>query len=333
MFTVSARKLILEIDGLAPGDIVYFTATLRDLHTRWPGRFLTDVRTKWSEVLEHNPYITPIADDDPQAKHVKLDIFALLNQNSDCGMHVIHTFHYDLEDKLGIRIPLSQFKPDLHLSIGEMAKRWNSGKPYWVLNAGGKTDMSLKWPIEGVLQQVIDHFKDRFTFIQVGDKGSFRDRADITRDGGIHSYHPKLNNVVDMVGHTSIRELFSLIYQSQGVLTPVSMPMHVSAAFAMGGAIRPCVVMAGGREPSHWEQYPGHTYLNSFGKLSCSLSGRGCWKSRRHGDDELFGFKEKSNECHAIIGIDGNSYPICMTKIRSVSIIEAIEEYGHVSLS
>jgi len=39
------------------------------------------------------------------------------------------------------------------------------------------------------------------------------------------------------------------------------------------------VVIAGGREPAHWEQYPGHQFLHTIGALDCCRTG-GCWKSR-----------------------------------------------------
>ena len=42
---------------------------------------------------------------------------------------------------------------------------------------------------------------------------------------------------------------------------------------------RPCVVIAGGREPAHWEMYPHHQYISNNGTLSCCQEG-GCWKSR-----------------------------------------------------
>jgi len=44
-------------------------------------------------------------------------------------------------------------------------------------------------------------------------------------------------------------------------------------------ARRPCVVIAGGREPPHWEAYPTHAFLHTVGTLACCLTG-GCWRSR-----------------------------------------------------
>jgi len=58
------RKLILR-NFQSPGDILMLTAAVRDLHRAHPGGFLTDVRTSCPALWEHNPFITPIADDAP----------------------------------------------------------------------------------------------------------------------------------------------------------------------------------------------------------------------------------------------------------------------------
>jgi len=42
---------------------------------------------------------------------------------------------------------------------------------------------------------------------------------------------------------------------------------------------RACVVIAGGREPVHWEAYPTHQFIHTIGALSCCQNG-GCWRSR-----------------------------------------------------
>ena len=55
------RKLILRC-FLSPGDIATMTAAVDSLHLRYPGAFLTDVRTSVPELWEHNPRITPISD-------------------------------------------------------------------------------------------------------------------------------------------------------------------------------------------------------------------------------------------------------------------------------
>ena len=58
------QRIILR-SLLSPGDTVMLTAAVRDLHRRYPGRFLTDVRTSASQLWENNPYITKLDEADP----------------------------------------------------------------------------------------------------------------------------------------------------------------------------------------------------------------------------------------------------------------------------
>jgi hypothetical protein len=71
------------------------------------------------------------------------------------------------------------------------------------------------------------------------------------------------------------------MWRASGVLTPVSYPMHLSTMQWKDhpNDKRPCVVIAGAREPSVWEQYTCHQYIHNCGVLNCSKKGS-CWKSR-----------------------------------------------------
>ena len=53
------RKLILS-NYQSPGDFVMLTAAVRDLHLRYPGEFLTDVRSPCPQLWKNNPYLTPL---------------------------------------------------------------------------------------------------------------------------------------------------------------------------------------------------------------------------------------------------------------------------------
>ena len=103
---------------------------------------------------------------------------------------------------------------------------------------------------------------------------------------------------------TNLRQLFRLIYHAEGVITCVSLPMHIAAAFA-----KPCVVIAGGREGARWEMYQNHRYLAING---CCPDAKwdGCWKS-------------KMAECKNLI----DDIPFCMKLIRPIDIVRAVELY------
>src|SRR5439155_26233650 len=121
--------------------------------------------------------------------------------------------------------------------------------PFWIVAGGGKYDITIKWWSTERYQQVIDHFRERIVFVQVGENGH---------------HHPKLQNVVDLRGQTSIRELIRLVYHAQGCLCPVTALMHLASAVETKPGSppnRPCIVIAGGREPWNWEAYPHHQFL------------------------------------------------------------------------
>src|SRR4029077_20854811 len=167
----------------------------------------------------------------------------------------------------------TSFHGDIHVSALE--KSWYSQieeivkvrLPFWIVVAGGKLDYTTKWWNRTRYQQVVDHFLDTIMFVQVGEEGH---------------YHPPLRNVIDLRGKTDLRQLIRLVYHAQGVLCPVTLLMHLAAAVEVRPGMprnRPCVVVAGGREPPHWEAYPHHQFIHRAGALPCCEAG-GCWKSR-----------------------------------------------------
>jgi hypothetical protein len=182
--------------------------------------------------------------------------------------------------------------------------------PYWIIVAGGKYDYTIKWWHFRRWQSVVDRFSGRLLFVQVGEK---------------HHYHPQLNGVLDLRGQTPLRELIRLVYHAQGVLCPVTLLMHLAAAVqCKPGALptRPCVVVAGGREPPSWESYPSHQFVHTVGMLPCCAEG-GCWRSRSVplGDGD-----EKDEPKHLCVDPVDN-LPRCMSLITSDMVAERIELY------
>ena len=106
----------------------------------------------------------------------------------------------------------------------------------WLIITRGKYDFSIKWWVHDRYQEVVDHFKGRITFVQVG-------RSD-------HNYFP-LQNVIDLRGKTTIRGLIRLTYHRRGVVTPTTFAMHLAVTVEMREnpiSRRTCVVIAGARE-------------------------------------------------------------------------------------
>jgi ADP-heptose:LPS heptosyltransferase len=308
------RKLILR-NGQSPGDIVMLTAAVRDLHRTYPNAFLTDVRTPCSELWESNPYITQLDDDDPAVEVIDCS-YPLIHQSNDVPYHFIHAFIDHLNERLGLSIRPTEFHGDIH--VADLEKSWYSQveeivrepMPFWIVVAGGKFDYTTKWWDHQRYQDVVDHFRDQLLFVQVGERG--------------HS-HPPLRNVIDLRGRTDLRQLVRLVYHSQGVVCPVTLMMHLAAAVETRPGMprhRPCVVVAGGREPTQWEAYPHHQFLHRAGALRCCEHG-GCWKSRvlPLGDGDEKDLPE--NRCADVVG----HLPRCMDLITAADVIRAIDVY------
>jgi len=106
--------------------------------------------------------------------------------------------------------------------------------------------------------------------------------------------------------------------------------MHLSAAVPVHPRYRrrhrPCIVINGGREPTHWEAYPTHQFLHCCGALPCCQQG-GCWKSRIEplGDGDK---KDVDGLCERPhISESGQLVPMCMEMISPDMVKNAIRMY------
>ena len=301
------RKLLLR-QIQSPGDVVMLTAAVRDLHLHHPGSFVTDVRTPCPDLWAHNPYVSRLDDDDPDAEVIDCE-YPVIHQSNQRPVHFLHGFVEFFNERLGLQMAPTAFKGDVHLSSGELERpslvQEITGQdfPYWIVAAGGKYDFTIKWWSLERYQAVVDHFRGRLLFVQIGESGH---------------HHGALEGAIDLRGRTTLRDLIRLVHHAAGVITPVSLLMHLAAAIGP----RPCVVIAGGREPAHWETYPGHQFLHTIGALPCCESG-GCWRSRtlplldgdaKDGPDQL-----------CVDVVDG--LPHCMDMITADEAINRVELY------
>lgn len=310
LMSIRALKKLVLRNHQSPGDIMMLTAAVRDLHRAHPGFYLTDVRTSCPELWANNPYLTPIADTDPEALFLDCE-YPLVHRSNEVRVHFLHGFIEFLNERLGLGIQPTELRGDLHLSAAErdgispIRKLTGAGMPYWVVAAGGKYDFTIKWWESRRYQRVVDHFRGTLAFVQIGESGHF---------------HPPLNHVIDLRGQTSLRELVGLVFHADGVVCPVTFLMHLVAALPprVPGRPRSAIVIAGGREPVHWEAYPDHDFLHTIGRLPCCLEG-GCWRSRAvplH-DGEI----HDQSLCSDL----ADSLPRCMDLISPEQVIDVIE--------
>jgi ADP-heptose:LPS heptosyltransferase len=241
--------------------------------------------------------------------------YPLIHQCNARPYHFIHGFIDYLNDQMGLEIRPTEFKGDIHLSDEEkespglVETHFGEPRPYWVIVAGGKYDYTIKWWHRRRWQQVVDHFKGKLLFVQVGEAGH---------------YHPPLKGTLDLRGKTTLRELIKLVYHADGILCPVTLHMHLAAAVPLPPGrtrLRNCVVVAGGREPAHWEQYPGHHFLHTIGALECCAAG-GCWKSRTVplGDGSTMDAPKSLCE-----NVTSDSLPKCMEMISVSDVCTRVE--------
>jgi hypothetical protein len=89
---------------------------------------------------------------------------------------------------------------------------------------------------------------------------------------------------------------------------------------------RACVVIAGGRESTHWEAYPHHRYISTIGSMPCCQEG--CWISRCQKIDDNDTKNLQQNICKKPVSIGENLViPKCMDMIRPEDVIRNIEMY------
>jgi len=310
------QRLLLRCH-LSPGDIVMLTATIRDLHRAFPGRFQTAVETTARELWEHNPHLSTFDAASGGVRTIDMH-YPLINQSNIAPYHFIHGFAQYLEQQLSVRIPLTAFRGDIHLAPIE--KSWMSQVeetgfrgPFWIMMAGGKFDFTAKWWNPSFYQDIVDHFRGRIQFVQCGEA---------------HHWHPPLTGVINLIGKTNVRQFVRLMYHADGVVCPVTFAMHLAAAVETKPGHpknRAAVVIAGGREPSHWEAYPHHQYLHTNGALRCCDQG-GCWKSRCQpvGDNDP---KDQNLCLHPVVINPQLQIAKCMHMITPNDVIRAIERY------
>ncbi len=309
----------------SPGDIVALTAAVRDLQLSHPGKYFIQVDSLCGDLWRHNPHVNVVNGPEEYAEGSRVIRceYPGIHSSNRRPHHFIQAFVENLEKQLGVGIEISAFKGDIHLSEEELLNpspvlEHVGQKPFWIMIAGGKYDFTAKWWNPEHYQKVVDHFKERITFVQCGEAGH---------------WHEPLRGTINMIGRTDLREFVRLMYHAEGVVSPVTFAMHAAAAVpTRDGNLRHCVVVAGGREPVHWEQYPGHQFLHTIGQLDCCRNG-GCWKSRcqKVGDGDS---KDNHDLCKRPVQIRKDlSIPECMNLIAPDDVVTAIERFTAVRKS
>jgi hypothetical protein len=315
----------------ALGDTVCLSAFVRDLHLAYPGQYRTALSGNYRSFWENSPHV--FRGEQPRGQlYTPEYLEGIRAAGRGVKVHFLSWFHRDFETKFGIKVPVRFPHGDVHLSEKERQDRPFPGLRYWLVNAGGKLDMTAKVWHTARYQAVVDRLAALgVPCVQTG--------ADMRKH-----FHPRLANCPSAIGKTdSIRKLFSLVYHAEGVVCGITGLMHLAAAFK-----KPCVVIAGGREEPWWEGYvnswhdtafgpkcppvdPEHRFLHTIGLLDCGVGNlaKGCWRDRAVPVEraDLTNARQKEKLCRLPLRLPDQSVPQCMQMIEVDHVVEAVMSY------
>ncbi len=269
------KKNIIFSNKQCPGDIVAMQYGV-NCFAKEHKEYNVNVETTVPDLWIGNPYIKHDLKPSKATRNIKLDYRSIHRSNQN-PVSFLHAFRETIENVLKLKCPDIPYQDTIHIT--EEEKGWFSAPreilghdyPYWVINSGYKKDFTAKQWDFNRYQQLVTLNPNVF-FVQVGLTNS-------------HHVHKPLvgSNVINLLNKTDNRQLIRLVYNSFGVITPVSYTMMLAYCIPPHPRFkrksRGCIVIAGGREPNHWQQPPGGHYLHTCGMLPCCDYG-GCWKSR-----------------------------------------------------
>ncbi|MBU2052453.1 hypothetical protein KKH13_04590 [Patescibacteria group bacterium] len=291
-----ARSEIVFHNRQRIGDMLMFTCAVRDFKAAYPAVRVNVIATAM-HIFDNNPAIDRTLLATPE-NTLKIGPGRLTNSSNRIDWHFANAYRVSIEDALGIHIPQGESRPDIWFTQEEYDAPRITDKPYWIIVVNGEKGWGCKMYPTSRWQQFIDQNPD-ITFYQVGTN---------------EDNPPRLQgpNVVDFVGktqskETGIRDLFKLFLHAEGSIGLVSFHMHLSGALK-----KPCVVVAGGREPVHFTRYPGHQYLANDGCLPCSINA--CW----HCDIKA---------CPYLVEVGGEQTPKCVDLITPEDLTRALNAY------
>lgn len=301
---------VIIYNNLCPGDILIMTVAIEALHQQYPGKFITDVHCFHRSIFDNNPYITKLNPNDKEVIHL-WTTYPLVNKTNQRPIHFMEGYIDWFRTQFDIDLVLDANRPRIYLSEKEekesFVKQLAGVEKYIVCSTGWKNDYTIKrWSLPS-MQKVVNHFKKKIAFAQIGLTKPFHN-------------HPPLENVIDLIDKTNIRQLMNVCYHAQAGVGPITCIQHMFAAFQ-----RPYVVLHGAREPIYWTAYHTQKVFSNVGTLECCKL-QACWRSRivPLGDDD-----KKDKRCCEMPQIDSDNRPIakCMQDITPKQVIDAIEAW------
>ena len=274
------RILLATHDHL--GDSVILTAGLHDAKKEFPD-IEFDYEGNYGAVFENNPDITHFSRAEKFHR-----VFIGYNGGERTGEKgnmcegMANTLAVELEKLTEKYFEICSSAPCLYLTDEEKTRDFGIRKPYCIINSNSQDRSEVKaYPH---YQQIIDILREKgVTSVLIGGDA----KRDITEE---------LTGCVDLRMKTSIRDLFSLVWQCDGVISPASGVIHIAAAFG-----RKSLCITGAREPMKLTDYPNCMHATS--ECGQYNSGIGCMKFHLYRD---------RHGCQHIMCKNGKLYPKCM---------------------
>jgi ADP-heptose:LPS heptosyltransferase len=322
---MAERRFFLNF-SMAPGDVSMLTALVRDIKLTYGARYDINVGTNFDAIWRHNPHLDKTMTPDSKGVEIIKMKYGITDQKVN-RVHFLTDFYKYFKKKTKIHVPLLHPKADLHFTDDEKQNPVISGR-YWIIVPGGKTDITNKFWSQVRYQQTVDRLRPfGLNFVQEGAVKKL-------------CVHPPLDNVLSVVGMTSVRDLMVNILHAEGVICGVTFQMHLAGAMDI-----PCVVLGGAREEAWWEEYSNeyvgafgdkcspvkvpHRYLHTSG-INCQDANRngkvGCWKQRvlKMPDNA----KHNNSLCkQPTLAEEGQVIPKCLDLITTDHVVESVMSY------
>jgi len=273
---------------------------IQSLHYQFPNEYEIYVDIPQKEIFENNPFIKNSPFESGEVIEMN---YPLIHRSGRIAYCFAESYVQYIGEKLNIPLRLQCNKCDIFLT-GEEQKKYSNFKPYWVVVCSSKQDYTTKCLSQGILNKVVDKLIGKVRFIQP-----------VKVDNSTDNY--MLKNV-KVISNLTIRDMFSLVYNSSGVICPVTCWHHIAGSFDKN-----CICIGGNREPLWWvQQYKHQHYLHTAGANleCCNLP---CWKSRiiKLGDNS----DNDKSLCDNPIFYEDQWLPECLIKIKPETIVDTIE--------
>lgn len=272
------------------GDHVILTGAVRNVRAVYPD-IKFSISTDYAEIFENNRDFVI----DTGVRLPRITYGTLYEEQRALNGNLVEGFTKSLCKAIGVEEVKPVTKtPYIVLTDEEKerAKKWN-GK--WLVNATFQTcGVSKGYPWWEFVISTLN--SSGLQLVQIGGNES----RDISCN---------LDGVLDMRGKTSIRDLITMIYGCEGIITPPSCSMNIGAAFG-----KKMVVIVGGRELPQLSGYENVTYIEGH----CDKCGWGndarCVSLRFYG----------SRACNYFGTIDGLQWCDCMINVEPHDITDAV---------